>query len=421
MINMLKAKRMAVLEKAAELATKAQSEGRAFSGEEKTAYQNMTNEARDLFEQIEMLQKNEELRKSQLFTKEPDQEPKKEEKRGFKTLGEFAQMIALRAEDPRLAEYRASGLNEAVPADGGFFVQKDFSNQLIKAAFDVGQVASKCRRFPLSSNANGIKIPAVLESSRANGSRRGGVRGYWANEAAMVTASDPSFAQVELTLNKLFCLGYVTEELLQDAGALDVMLNGMFAEEIGFKLDDAIINGTGAGQPLGIMNAPALITVSKEAGQAADTVVYENIIKMWSRLIATSRGNAVWFINQDVEPQLYSMSLAVGAGGVPVYLPASGLSGGMYSTLFGRPVIPIEQCDTVGDLGDIVLADLSQYYLIDKGGMQAASSIHVKFIYDELTYRMTYRVDGQPSWGSTITPFKSSNTLSPFVTLAARA
>ena len=114
------------------------------------------------------------------------------------------------------------------------------------------------------------------------------------------------------------------------------------------------------------------------------------------------------------------MSLAVGTGGVPVYLPANSLAGGMHSTLFGRPVIPVEQCDTVGDLGDIVLADLSQYYLADKGGMQAASSIHVKFIYDEMTFRMTYRVDGQPSWKSAITPFKSSNTLSPFVTLQAR-
>lgn len=419
MINMLKSKRTAVLAKASELVEKAKAEGRAFNGEEKQTYERMVEEARDLYNQVTMLEKAEEDRKTQLFSGKPTLDPVNE-KRGFKNFGEFAQAIALRADDSRLAEYRASGLNEAIPADGGFFVQKDFSSELIKAAFETGQLAGRCRRFPLSSNANGVKIPAVNETARADGSRRGGVRGYWANEAATVTASDPSFAQVELTLNKLFCLGYATEELLQDAGALDVVLNQMFAEEIGFKLDDAILNGTGAGQPLGIMNAPALVTVAKEANQAADTVVFENIVKMWSRLHAPSRSNAVWLINQDVEPQLFGMSMAVGTGGVPVYMPASGLSGGMYSTLFGRPVIPVEQCDTVGDLGDIVLADLSQYYLADKGGMQAASSVHVKFIYDEMTFRMTYRVDGQPSWKSAITPFKSSNTLSPYVTLAAR-
>lgn len=420
MINALKQKRAAVLKRSGELYEIVIKENRGFTGEEHDSYVKMTDELRDLTKQIEDLEKAEELRKSLLFAGDPTLDPKKEEKRGFTSFGDFAQAVAIRQDDPRLAEFRASGLSEGVPQDGGFFVQKDFANELIKAVFNTGIMAGKCRRFPLSSNANGIKIPAIQESSRADGSRRGGVRGYWANEAATVTASDPKFAQVELTLNKLFCLGYATEELLQDAGALEVLLNQMFAEEIGFKLDDAIINGDGAGKPLGIMNAPCLVTVAKEGGQAADTVVFENITKMWSRLHAPSRKNAEWYINQDVEPLLYGMSLAVGTGGVPVYLPANGLAGSPYGTLFGRPVVPIEQCDTVGDLGDIILADMSQYYLADKGGMQAASSIHVRFIYDETAFKLTYRVDGQPSWGSAITPFKSSNTLSPFVTLAAR-
>lgn len=420
MINSLKQKRAALLKTAGELYEGVMKEERGFTGEEHESYVRMTDEMKGLTKQIEDLERAEELRKSLLFNGEPTQDPKKEEREGFNTFGEFCQAVAVRSGYQGLPETRASGLSEGVPADGGFFVQKDFSNQLIKAAFETGILAGKCRRFPLSGTANGIKIPAVDETSRADGSRRGGVRGYWANEAATVTASDPKFAQVELTLNKLFCLGYCTEELLQDAGALDVLLNQMFAEEIGFKLDDAIINGSGAGQPLGIMNAPCLVTVAKESGQANDTVLFENIVKMWSRLHAPSRGNAVWLINQDVEPQLFGMTLSVGTGGVPVYLPANGLSGSMYGSLFGRPVIPVEQCDTVGDLGDIVLADLSQYYLADKGGMQAASSIHVKFIYDETTFKMTYRVDGQPSWKSYITPFKSTNTLSPFVTLAAR-
>jgi len=417
-INMLKSKRIALLDQASKLVDVAKSEGRAFSGEEKTNYDKMMDEVRNFNSQIEMLEKAEEVRKSTILGGAPT-DPQPQTRKGFASLGEFAQAV-VRGEDPRLAEYRASGMNEAVPSEGGFFVQKDFASELIKAAFDTSLLGNKCRRWGLTSAANGIKIPAINETSRADGSRRGGIRGYWANEAATVTASKPAFSQVELTLNKLFCLGYMTEEILADAGVLGTMLSELFAEEIGFKLDDAIVNGDGAGKPLGIMNSPALVTVSKEGAQAADTVVFENIVKMWSRLIASSRSNAVWLINQDVEPQLYGMSLAVGTGGVPVYLPAGGLTGAPHSTLFGRPVLPIEQCDTVGDLGDIVLADLSQYYLADKGGMQAASSVHVKFIYDEMTFRTTYRVDGQPAWKSPITPFKSSNTLSPFVTLQAR-
>jgi HK97 family phage major capsid protein len=115
------------------------------------------------------------------------------------------------------------------------------------------------------------------------------------------------------------------------------------------------------------------------------------------------------------------MGITIGTGGSPVYMPPGGASVAPYGTLFGRPVVPVEYCSTVGDVGDVVLADFSQYVTIDKGGMQSASSIHVRFLNDEQVLRFIYRVDGEPTWKSPLTPFKGSNTLSPFVTLAARA
>jgi HK97 family phage major capsid protein len=115
------------------------------------------------------------------------------------------------------------------------------------------------------------------------------------------------------------------------------------------------------------------------------------------------------------------MTISVGTGGVPVYLPAGGLSASPYSSLFGRPVIPVEYCATVGDLGDIALVDLGQYQAIDKGVLKTATSIHVRFDYNETAFRFVFRFDGQPAWKSALTPFKGSNTLSPFVALAERA
>jgi HK97 family phage major capsid protein len=120
-------------------------------------------------------------------------------------------------------------------------------------------------------------------------------------------------------------------------------------------------------------------------------------------------------------PQLTQMAMVIGTGGVPVYMPASGISGQTYGTLFGRPVVPVEYCSTLGTVGDIILADFSQYVLADKGGVESASSAHVAFLTDEMVFRITYRVDGQPMWHSALTPFKGSNTLSPFITLATRA
>ncbi len=329
---------------------------------------------------------------------------------------------SLRAESiARLKKVRAAtGASEGVPSDGGFLVQQDFASMLDQAVMATGLLPSRCFQIPISGNANGLKANLLDETSRANGSRFGGIQTYWAAEAATVTASKPKFRQATWDLKKLFALFYATEELLQDAAAMAAMVNRWFPMEFGFKMDDAIINGTGAGMPLGILSSDCLVAVAKETNQSADTLVIQNILKMYARILDSSRSNAVWLINADCFPQLYTMSLSVGTGGAPVMLPPGGASTEPYMTLLGRPIIPIEQCATIGDQGDIIFADFREYALADKGGIQSAVSMHVMFIYDEMTFRWTYRVDGMPFRNSAITPFKGSATRSPFITLAAR-
>jgi HK97 family phage major capsid protein len=327
--------------------------------------------------------------------------------------------------DPRLLNKRAAtGMGEAIPSDGGFLVQQDFSTELLKQVWETGNLASLCRRITISGNSNSIKLNGFDETSRVAGSRQGGVRGYWANEASEKTASKPSFRKIELSLNKLVGLCYATDELLDDASALGGILQNAFVNEFGFMMDDAIINGSGAGQPQGILNAGCLVSQAAEAGQAAQTVIAENVINMWSRLFASSRNSAVWLVNQNLEPQLHTMSIAVGTGGIPVYMPAGGLSGLGYGTLFGRPVMAIEQCQTLGTVGDIFLADFANGYIMaEKGGMQSDMSIHVRFIYDESVFRYVMRLDGQPILATETTPYKggSTYTQSHFIALATRA
>src|SRR5262249_55896366 len=159
-------------------------------------------------------------------------------------------------------------------------------------------------------------------------------------------------------------------------------------------------------------------TVAALTGQASKTIVTENLDAMWARMWGRSRLNSVWLINQDVEPQLFALGRAVGTAGFPAWMPPGGVSESPYSTLFGRPVIPVESCATLGTAGDIQLVDPSQYLLIDKGQMQSASSIHVRFINDEMTFRFVGRWDGQPTWHNYLTPANGTNTLSPFVALA---
>jgi HK97 family phage major capsid protein len=350
-------------------------------------------------------------------------------KPGFKTFGEFlvsvvrAERTGGRAIDQRLIQAVASGASETVPSDGGFLVQKDFSAELIQRVYESGQIASRVRRIPISSNANGIKINAIAETSRVDGSRWGGILAYWVNEADTLTATKPKYRQIELNLQKLIGLCYATDELLQDAAALEAVIMQAFPEEFTFRVEDAIFNGTGAGQPEGILNSAATIQVAKASTDPSGPgISTTDVLDMWQHMWGRSRPNAAWFINQDVEAALYPLTLGSGTAVVLLYTPP-GLNGNSsgFGQLLGRPVIPVEHCSTLGTPGDIILADLSQYLMIDKGAPQAASSIHVRFLNDETTFRFVYRVDGQSAWNLPLTPKNGSNLLSPFITLATRS
>lgn len=407
------------------LADRIEADGRAMTDEERSRVAAIRAEMAQVEEALALV---EETRTWERTAPAVERMPAqvKAEPDGFKSFGEQLQAVARAympggSIDRRLMPSAAAGLNEAVGSEGGFMVQKDFATDLFAQAFGQSEILRRCRPMPISAGANGTKITMIDETSRANGSRWGGSQAYWAAEAATVTASQPKFRQVELDLKKLFGLAYATEENLQDAAQLEAVVRESFGEEMIFKAEDAVIEGTGAGQPLGILNAGCKIEVTKEAGQTADTIVAENIDKMWARMHPNFKRNAVWLINPDCWPQLASMSRAVGVGGGPAFMPMGGLSASPYATLYGKPLIEVEYASTVGDAGDIILADFSQYYLAQKNGVQAASSIHVRFIYDEMTFRFIWRLDGQPRFASALTPFKGSNTLAPFVTIAARA
>lgn len=433
-INEMKAKFAELRALARALHDKAIGESRAFTEDEQKEFDKHMDEAEEFhvaIEREERLLEGERRYAAGTPPPEPqrpspDDTPPISEENRFKSFGEFLQAVRNAADpaqriDQRLIETRAAtGLSEGVPSDGGFLVQQDFVAELLKKTHEVGQLYAKTRKIPISTNANGMKINAIKETSRADGSRWGGVRAYWLAEAGTKTASKPEFRQLELNLRKLIGLCYATDELLQDAAALGTVITEAFAMEFAFKIDDAIINGTGAGQPLGLMTGGGLVTVAKETGQLAATIVFENVVKMWARLWARSQLSAAWYINQDILPQLFNMGITVGTAGAPVYMPPGGLSGSPYSTLFGRPVIPVEYCQTLGTKGDILLADLGEYITIDKGGIKADTSIHVQFVYDESIFRFVYRIDGQPIWNAALTPYKGTNTVSPYITLAAR-
>jgi HK97 family phage major capsid protein len=324
-----------------------------------------------------------------------------------------------------------TGLGEAVPSDGAFLVAQEFIPNLIDRIYDTSIVYGKCAKQPVGPNFNGVKIPAIDETSRADGSRWGGVRAYWAAEAASLTASQPKFRQISMELQKLIAMCYLTDELMEDSVALEGHVNTWFPMEMGFKLDDAIINGDGVGKPLGILSSGARVTVSKETNQIAATIVTNNILKMFRRMWGWSlqRGQPIWLVNQNTLEQLATMTIPIGTAGAlanlfqfPVANTGSQFGAQPVGTMLNKPVYCVEQAATVGTEGDVIFFDPSQYIVAEKGGLKAASSIHVAFTTDQSVFRWIMRTQGLPVWASTLTPYKgTSDTISPYITLQTRS
>jgi HK97 family phage major capsid protein len=258
------------------------------------------------------------------------------------------------------------------------------------------------------------------ETSRATGSRNGGARAYWTGEASTITNSTIKVGKVRIEVEKLAALMYATNENLADASQLGALLTTFAGEEMAWSLEDAIVNGDGSGKPIGILASSALVTVAAEGGQAASTVNLNNITNMWGAVLPQAKTRGAWYIHSTVFPQLMRMASAATSASDLVYMPPGGVSQAPYGTLFGRPLYEIEQANALGSVGDIFFADFGAYGLARKGGTAVDSSMHVRFLTDEMAFRVTMRVNGRPLPKSAITNAKGNATRSAFVTLAAR-
>lgn len=357
--------------------------------------------------------------------------PEEEGRWGFSSFADFMGAVKecpnphkpgeriLKAFNSPTVQKAATGLGELVGSDGGFLVPPQFSSKIFERMYGENSLLSKTDQYPVTGNS--MEWPRSAESSRADGSRWGGVRSYWVQEGSTITASQPSFGKFRQNLHKLATLVALTNELKNDAPALEAYLNKVFASEMSFETGKAIFRGNGVGRPVGFLNAACAVTVSAEAGQSAATVLSANIVKMWARRFAMGpTGSYMWLINQDVGPQLHLMTLGIGTAGVTTFLPPGGLSGAPYGSLMGAPILEVEWASTLGTVGDICLVDLSQYVTISNGGPQTLNSMHVYFTTDQEAVRTTWRVDGAPWWASALTPYQGTNTQSPFILLATR-
>lgn len=348
-------------------------------------------------------------------------------KGGYNNFGEFALAVHKASvnpqnTDPRLTEIRnatlSTGGTESNGADGGWTVPPEFSTEIMKKVEDSENLMMRAEE--IITGRNSFAIP---KDETTPWQATGGIQAYWEDELASKGQSKPLLNLDTIRLVKLAALVPLSDELLEDSIGLESWLRAKAPEKMIAKINTAIVRGNGVGKPLGILSSPSLVTVAAETSQPAATIYYANIVKMWSRLLASWRRNAVWLINQDIESQLYSMAFDPDATSkTPVYLPSGSIANSPYGVLMGRPVVPVEAASTLGTVGDIILVDMKQYWVLRKAsGIRTDTSIHLFFDQDATAFRFVFRMNGQPAWKSAVTPENGNNTRSWAVALATRS
>lgn len=306
------------------------------------------------------------------------------------------------------------------PATGGFLVPEILRSTLLANALETAVV--RPRATVIAMDAPSVPFPTIDDTSHTS-TVFGGISASWVAEGAAMPETEAKFGRIVLRANKLVTYCEVPSELPMDApAAFGSFLDQRLPQAISYFEDDAFLSGNGVAKPLGVLNAGnlALVSQAKETNQVAATIVWENVVKMFARMLPASISSAVWVCSIDTFPQLATMALAVGTGGTAVWLN-NGVSGPP-ATILGRPVFFSEKTSALGTLGDINFIDFGQYLVGDMMSMRVQSSEHYKFNQDLIAYRVIERADGRPWMVSALTPRNgSSNTLSPYVTLATRS
>ena len=345
-------------------------------------------------------------------------------KRGFKSFGEFARTVRAAAvggngPDQRLLIGAAAPTtfgNEGAGADGGFLVPPEFAQEVWQYGLDEDPLFSLTDSYTVTGNG------MVFPKDETTPWGTDGIRAYWQNEAASGTQTKPKLGLSTQRLNKIMALVPVTDELLSDTAVLAAYITKKCGSSLMWKVNDAVLYGSGDGQPLGAISSGAVVTVAKDSGQATGTLTALNVANMVSRLLPGSFGRSVWLINNDVLPALFTLTL----NGYPIYVPFSsgqgGFQGSPYGSLLGRPIMITQHAKAFSSKGDVQLHDLSYYRTIKKAsGMEVATSMHLYFDADATAFRTLMRLDGAPIITAPVTPASgSANTLSPFIQLGAR-
>lgn len=316
--------------------------------------------------------------------------------------------------DDRIAALTKASLVEGTDSTGGVLVPEQWADEVYTAAMENAIVRPRAVVLPMSSDT--LHIPVLVDGSRAT-NIFGGVTLTAVSEGGdqYSTTVIPAVGSLTLTAHKRVASCFVSNELAADARAFGPFMVQAFGRAVAFLEDDLFFHGTGSGQPLGIMQSGALLAIARTSGYGVVTT--DDFANMAARLAPGCWDNAVWLINQSVLSTLANDSTT--AANTYGIIDLAGM------VCMGRPIIVTEHCAATSTVGDVVLADFSQYVIgdrelrIESSREASYSSNTYGFLRDQTSWRLVLRMAGQPLVAAPYTPIRGGSTVSPFVTLTA--
>ena len=319
---------------------------------------------------------------------------------GFKSLGEF--MSAVKAgTDSRLQFVAEQSMGTG--SEGGFLIPKQFGQMIMAFTPESSIVRSRATVIPAGNNPDAeISFPA-LDQSGTKGVYSGVVT-TWLAEGADI--DETSFSVREISLQPKAVAGFIafSNKLLRNTDAASSLGSTLLSQAVAKAEDDAFIAGDGVGKPMGFLNHTSAKAVKRNT---ASTVKYIDLVTMLQNCNGDMKE---WFISQTLMATI--MSMEDGSGRL---IFTNGI-GGMAGTILGYPVTWSVRTPTIGVKGDVMLLDLSKYYIKDGSGLLLSASPHVQFLKDKTVFKITKSVDGQSSMNSTL-KLENAETVSPFVIL----
>jgi HK97 family phage major capsid protein len=346
------------------------------------------------------------------------QAPQDADRPDTKSFGDY--LIALqRGDHKRLQGVYKAALAESAGDTGGYLVPPEYADGILQLSYSQS-VVRRCGPTIIPMSTREWNMPALDYTGTTKGkfADLGGVVATWTEEAAAKTETEPTFKNVRLVYHELSGYTVASNMMRMDAGpALESLLRNLFAKAIALYEDWAFLQGSGAGQPLGVFNSAVLASTVA----ASSTFVLSDIADMIAAF--QNEGNrGTWIIHPLVVPKLIQLADGSGASNNLIWINnarenpgALVLMGMPVYTSVCMPVMPPSTSATT--LGGALLGDWSKYLIGDRAGLQIDFSEHYKFVNNQGTWRFAKYVDGQPWQNAAMTLADGATTVSPFVTL----